>query len=287
MIKLSIIFIFFTTCIFAQKIEIGNSKNQLSVYKYVLKNFDSIKKNNPEEIIFVTINFNKNQLIKNISYYSCTIKNMHDEIKKETTVSYELNNFIENSFSFLSDNIFFSKKIIESSYSFYIPLIKKNLEDAIIEGTKELEKLENKYDKTGIISNCKFDLQINNLYFNKRKYEDQIIKSKLNLLNSELIEIAPNLYFIFRILKTNEFNTNLAVDYFEYKIMYLNGTLSELFVYNRFEIFDTKNIEISEIESFGGNDILADSTYCESEEVETLSQRFYGFKFNLKLRFQK
>lgn len=282
--KLIIVLIFFTTTIFAQKIEIGDSENQLKTYKFVYDNFEKIKQNNPEEIIYVTLSFNKNHFIEKINYFSCTKENMFNEKKAETKVSSELNEFIENSFSFSSNNIFFTKSLGETSYSFYIPLSKKELEKLI----KGNQKTEPERDKIEIPLNSKFDLQISNLYFDKIKYNDKNIGSKLNILNSELIEIAPNLYLIFRIIKTNQFKTNIADDYFEYKIMYLKGTSSELYTDCRKSFFYSNKIELNEMNSIGGNDNLADSKFCETtDEITELSRKFEDFKFNLKIQFVK
>lgn len=286
--KLIIILIFFTSVNFAQKMEIGDSENQLKTYKFVFDNFEKIKNNNPEEMIYVTISFNKNHFIEKINYFSCDKENMRNEQKTETKVLYELNEFIENSFSFFSNNIFFSKSIGESNLSFYIPLNKKELEIGIKEYPNEIKKIELKKDTLGIKSNSKFDLQIRNLYFNKTKYEDKKLECKLNLLNSELIEIAPNLYLVFRIIKTNQFNTNIADDYFEYKIMYLKGTTSELYTDNRESIFNSNKIEIDEIQTYGGIDNLADLKNCEiTDDVTELSTKFKDFNFNLDIQFTK
>jgi hypothetical protein len=281
-----IILLFFTCIIFGQKIEIGNIENQLKTYNYVLNNLDKIKSNNKEEILYVTLNFNKNHFIEKTTYFSCNKQTMHDEEKKETKVSYELNQFIENTFSFFSNDIFHSKQSGESGFSFFIPFSKKNLEIAINEVNNEIHNLEQNIDKIGIIPDSKFNLQLTDLYFNRKKYDDKKDECKLNNLNSQLIEIAPNLYFIFRIVKTNQFVTNKAVDFFEYKIMYLEGTSSELFISNRFKI-DSKEIEIDEIPLSSADDNLSDSTYCESDEIENSSRKFENIKFLIKLQFAK
>lgn len=282
--KLIIITLFFTSFIFAQKIEIGNIENQLKTYNYVLNNLDKIKSNNEEEILYVTLNFNKNHFIEKSSFFSCNKQTLHYENKKEIKVSNELNQFIENTFTFISNDIFYSKQNGESSYSFFIPLSKKDIEIGIANITNEIHNLQQNTDKKGIISNSKFNLQLTDMYFNRIKYDDKKDEGKLNNHNSQLIEIAPNLYFIFRIIKTNQFVTNKAVDYFEYKIMYLEGTSSELFISNRFKI-DSKEIEIDEIPLSSGNDNLSDSTYCESDEIENLSRKFENIKFLIKLQF--
>jgi hypothetical protein len=281
-----IILLFFTCIIFGQKIEIGNIENQLKTYNYVLNNLDKIKSNNKEEILYVTLNFNKNHFIEKTTYFSCNKQTMHDEEKKETKVSYELNQFIENTFSFFSNDIFHSKQSGESGFSFFISFSKKNLEIAINEVNNEIHNLEQNIDKIGIIPDSKFNLQLTDLYFNRKKYDDKKDECKLNNLNSQLIEIAPNLYFIFRIVKTNQFVTNKAVDFFEYKIMYLEGTSSELFISNRFKI-DSKEIEIDEIPLSSADDNLSDSTYCESDEIENSSRKFENIKFLIKLQFAK
>nr|WP_315199355.1 hypothetical protein [uncultured Flavobacterium sp.] len=284
--KLIIITLFFTSFIFAQKIEIGNIENQLKTYNYVLNNLDNIKSNNEEEILYVTLNFNKNHFIEKSSFFSCNKQTLNDENKKEIKVSDELNQFIEKTFSFFSNDIFYSKQNGESRYSFFIPLSKKDLEIGINNITNEIHNLEHNSDKKGIIANSKFNLQLTDLYFNRKKYDDKKDEGKLNNLNSQLIEIAPNLYFIFRIIKTNQFVTNKAVDFFEYKIMYLEGTSSELFISNRFKI-DSKEIEIDEIPLSSADDNLSDSPYCESDEIENSSRKFENIKFSIKLQFVK
>jgi hypothetical protein len=281
-----IILLFFTCIIFGQKIEIGNIENQLKTYNYVLNNLDKIKSNNKEEILYVTLNFNKNHFIEKTTYFSCNKQTMHEEEKKETKVSYELNKFIENTFSFFSNDIFYSKQSGESGYSFFIPLSKKNLEIAINEVNNEIHNLGQNIDKTGIIPDSKFNLLLTDLFFNGKKYDDKKIEGKLNNFNSQLIEIAPNLYFIFRTIKTNQFVTNNTVDYIEYKIMYLEGTSSKLFISNRFKI-DSKEIEISETPLSYGNDSLSDTQCCESDEMQYLSRKFENIKILITLQFVK
>jgi|GEM_PF-4957669 len=281
-----IIILFFTSFTFAQKIEIGNIENQLKTYNYVLTNFDQIKSDNKEEILYVVLDFNKNHFIEKSSFFSCNKQNMNEEQKKETEVSNKLKQFIENTFSFYSYDIFYSSQIGESSYSFFIPLSKKDLEIAIDNISKEINNKERYNHETDITPNSRFNLQTTDLYFNRIKYNDQKSEGKLDNLNSQLIEILPNLYFIFRIIKTNQFVTNRAVDYFEYKIMYLKGTSSELFVSNRFKI-NSNEIELSEIPYSSGNDNLSDSGYCDSDEIEKLSHKFENIKFSIKLQFVK
>ena len=228
--KLIILFILFTSMTFAQKIEIGNEENQMKTYKYVLENFDFIKKNNPEELIYVELSFNKYSFLEKVTYYSSTTENRNDEHKTEIQILNELDEFIKNSFSFFNKDIFFSKRQAGGVYSFFIPLNKENLKIAIKNIRNGILNEKSEIDKIGIITNSKFNLQIDNLYFNSKKNESIKIESQLNGLNSELIEIAPNLYLVFRIIKTNQFITNKAIDYFEYKIMYLEGNSSELLI---------------------------------------------------------
>lgn len=279
------IFFIFSINIFGQKVELGNHKNQLKIYNYVLKNLETIKKNNFQEILYVNLNFNKNHFIEKINYFSCNKKNMLEKVKLETKVSSDLNEYVEKTFSFFSNNPFFSKQSGESSFSFYIPLDKKSLEIAIkeVNGNKYLNK--NK-ENIGIKQNSKFTLDIKNLFFNKIKYNDKKSDYHLIVRNSELIEIAQNLYLVFRIIKTNDFESNYNTDYFEYKIMYLDGTSSELFDGSRFSL-DSNEVEISEINLSGGNDNLSNSYYCDSEEFEDLSSKFIGLKFNIKIKFEK
>ena len=140
-------------------------------------------------------------------------------------------------------------------------------------------------NKVGIKENSKFTLELKNLYFNNKNYELLKNKNKLNVYNSQLIEIAKNLYLIFRIIKTNEFETSKETDYFEYKIMYLDGTASELFGGGRFKL-ESKEVEISEIASTGGNDNLSDYCNSDSDEFEYLSTKFNTIKFNIKIKFE-
>lgn len=282
--KLIILFAFFTSITFGQKIKIGNQENQIKTYQYVLENFDLIKKNNPEEMIYVNLIFNKHRFIDRVTYYSCAIAN-DDEKKTETQVPAALDEFIKNSFSFFLNDIFFNKSEGEGGYSFYIPLNKKNLKLAINNINEETERLAKETDRVGVIPNSKFNFQINSLYFNREKIENKKIESQLNELNSELIEIAPDLYLVFRIIKTNQFKTNMSRDYFEYKIMYLKGTSSKLYILNRSEMFDKNGIEIDEVPTSGGNDNLADSI-CSDEDGDNSSDFiFQEFKFNLKIQF--
>jgi hypothetical protein len=283
--KLIVLFVFFTSITFGQKIEIGNQENQIKTYQYVLENFDLIKKNHREEMIYVNLIFNKYRFIDRVTYYSCSTESNDDAKKTETQVPDALDKFIKNSFSFFLNDIFFNKSEYESGYAFYIPLNKKNLKLAIDEVNEATQRLANETDKIGVIPNSEFNLQINNLYFDGEKIENKKIESKLNELNSKLIEIAPDLYLVFRIIKTNQFKTNISKDYFEYKIMYLKGTHSKLYVRNRSEMFDKNAIEIEEIESFGGNDNLADSTCFESDEDNHSSLIFQKIKFNLNIQF--
>ena len=140
-------------------------------------------------------------------------------------------------------------------------------------------------NKVGIKENSKFTLELKNLYFNHKNYELLKNENKLNVYNSQLIEIAKNLYLIFRIIKTNEFETSKETDYIEYKIMYLDGTASELFGGGRFKL-ESKEVEISEIASTGGNDNLSDYCNSDSDEFEYLSTKFNTIKYNIKIKFE-
>lgn len=282
--KLIIVLLFFTSITFGQKIEIGNQENQIKTYKYVLENFDLIKKNHPEEMIYVNLIFNKYRFVDRVTYFSCATAN-DDEKKKETQVPAALDEFIKNAFSFFLNDIFFNKSEGEGGYAFYLPLNKKNLKLAINNINEETERLAKETDRVGVLPNSKFNLQINSLYFNGEKIDNKKIESQLNELNSELIEITPDLYLVFRIIKTNQFKTNMSRDYFDYKIMYLKGTSSKLYTLNRSEMFDRNGIEIDEVPTFGGNDNLADSV-CSDEDGDNSSDFiFQKFKFNLKIQF--
>lgn len=283
--KLIVLFVFFTSVTFAQKIEIGNQENQIKTYKYVLENFDFIKKNNPHEMIYVNLIFNKYRFIQQATYYSAITENKDDEKKTEIQISGELDEFIKNSFSFFYNDIFFNKGEGEAGYSFFIPINKKNLQTAINNINEETQRIAKEIDKTGVLPNSNFNLQINSLNFNRQKIENKKIESKLNELNSELIEIAPDLYLIFRIIKTNQFKTKISKDYFEYKIMYLKGTASKLYVSHRSGMFTEREIEIEEIEEYGGNDNLADPNCFASNEDNSYDFIFKNFKFNIKIQF--
>ena len=101
--------------LFAQNIEIGNHKNQLKVYNYVLNNLEKLKKDNLQEILYVNLKFGKNHFLKKINYFTCNEKNIFEEVKTETKVSNELNQNVEKNFSFFSSYPFFSRSIGESS----------------------------------------------------------------------------------------------------------------------------------------------------------------------------
>jgi len=285
--KLIFLLLLFTSINYAQKVEIGNEQNQIKTYMYVLDNFDLIKKNIPEELIYVELVFNKNSFIQKATYYDGTLWDRNNEQKKEVQVPYQLDEFIKNSFSFFRNEVFFNRNEGDGGYAFFIPLEKEKLKLSISAGNKEIQRKKNQIDTIGIVANSKFNLQINNLNFQRNKIENKKIESKLYGLNSDMIEIAPHLYLIFRIIKTNQFKTNLSIDFFEYKIMYLKGTSSSLYVWHRTEMFGKNEIVIEEIESFGGTDNLANLPYCELDENEKEGFEFKNFKFNIKIQFVK
>ncbi|PXY47240.1 hypothetical protein [Flavobacterium hydrophilum] len=282
--KLIVLFFFFTSIAFGQRMAIGNQENQIKTYQYVLENFDFIKKNNKEEMIYVDLIFNKYHFIQSATYYSCKKEDFNVENKVITKVPFELDEFIKNSFSFFLNDIFFNKSNGEGGYTFFIPLDKKNLKLAINNINEEKQRLAKETDIVGVIPNSKFNLQISNLYFYRKKTAERKIESQLKEFNSELIEIAPDLYFVFRIIKTNQFNTNMSKDYFEYKIMYLKGTSSKLYISNRSEMFRNE-IEIDEVPTSGGNDNLSDSVCSDEDEDNSYDSIFQNFKFNLKIQF--
>jgi hypothetical protein len=282
--KLLVLFFFFTSIAFGQKMAIGNQENQIKTYQYVLENFDFIKKNNKEEMIYVDLIFNKYHFIQSATYYSCKKEDFNAENKVVTKVPFELDEFIKTSFSFFLNDIFFNKSNGDGGYAFFIPLNKNNLKLAINNINEEKQRLAKETDTVGVTPNSKFNLQISNLYFTEKKTAERTIESQLNEFNSELIEIAPDLYLIFRIIKTNQFNTNISRDYFEYKIMYLKGTSSKLYISNRSEMFRNE-IEIDEVPTYGGNDNLSDFVCSDEDEDSSNDFIFQNFKFNLKIQF--
>lgn len=286
MIKIRIAFfllIISTPQVFGQINKFSNEDNQIKVYQFVLQNLDSIKKHSNVENISMMISYKKNYEIEKISYHSARLAPVKVDTGAEISIWYSLDNYIREIYKFCPNDVFRSKNVSKWSYFYVIPLSKENL----IKGIKFLKKDQKVKNVAQNVSfNSKFSMIVDTLYFNKVNYSRFEISSRLDILNSEIIEIEPNVYFAFRIIKTsgNDFfyTKKVPKDFVEYKLFYYQRGSLKLVLCDRQSI-SNKSVTITQIENSSSDDPLLDCNSCNSEDSLYLLN---DLKLNLKIIFR-
>jgi hypothetical protein len=254
---------------FSQKeVPINLDECSIELRKFMLENFDSIKKHTPQDTIFFIVKY---KYKKRIPYFLGFYYDTCSEYNNKIEVWKPLEDYSEKLFSFLPN---IDPNSFQAEHLLHIVLVEEHLKDFI----KSSEKyLENKKQNSGEINyNNKFTIEIKRLFYKNysgifyidslKKMQDSLnthsaleIKdykyvSKLNGLNSNAIWIDENTILVFRVNKTSyEGIIENTVEVFLYnnnkliyqRIVNINNGVAKIKTYNT-----TSSEKAFEIEMF-------------------------------------